>query len=128
MLIFIKLREDKYKKKKRKLDNSWTTETLCFDVLREFENFKPLCANMAAERLGPGVSEIFFLLAQGRARENISPRRECTDVPRNYREDFMGKEVNSREKKGCARDVGLCQVTLSVELALGWANFGLVGS
>lgn len=47
---------------------------------------------MAAERLGAGVSEIFCLLAQGRARENISPRRERVDVPRNYREDFVGKK------------------------------------
>lgn len=84
---------------------------------------------MAAERLGAGVSEIFCLLAQGRARENIPSRRECVDVPRNYREDFVGREVNSRVKrKGCSRDDDLCQITLSVELALGWAKLGLIGS
>lgn len=108
-------------KKREKLDSSWTTETLCFDVLGQSEQYLKLaCANMAAERLGAGVSEIFCLLAQGRARQNISPTRECVDVPRNYREDFVGREVNSREKrKGCSRDANLCQITVSVELASG---------
>lgn len=50
-------------------------------------------------------------------------------MPRNYREDFVGKEVDSREKrKGCTRDADLCQITLSVELASGWAKVELVGS
>lgn len=125
MLAFIKLCEDKYQKEKN-LDGSWTTETLCFDVLRQSEKyFKLARANTAAERLGADVSEIFYLLAQGRARENISSRRER--IPRNYKEDFVGKEMNSREKrKGCARDADLCQITLSVELALGWGK-GRVG-
>lgn len=75
---------------------------------------------MAAERLGADVSEIFCLLAQGRARENISQRRDCVDVPRNYGEDFVGKDMNSRKKrKGCAGDADLCQITLSIKLASG---------
>lgn len=84
---------------------------------------------MAAERLGADVSETFCLVAQGRAKENISTRKERVNVPRNCKEDFEGKEVNSREKRrGCARDADLCQVTLSVELASGWAKLGLVRS
>lgn len=117
-------------KKRKKLDSSWTTETLFFDVLGQSEKyFRLACANMAAERLGADVSEVFCLQAQGKARQNISPRRECVDVPRNYREDSVGREVNSREKrKGCSRDTDLCQITVSVELASGWAKLGLVGS
>lgn len=43
--------------------------------------------------------------------------------------DFVGKQVNSREKrKGCATDADLCQITLSAELASGWAKVELVGS
>lgn len=77
--MFIKLCEDKYQEeKKKKLDSSWTTETLSFDVLGQSEKyFKLACGNMAAEGLGAGVSEIFCFLLQGRIRQHISLRREC---------------------------------------------------
>lgn len=128
LLVFIKLCEGKYQKEKKK--SYQQLEHWDLVLLRQSEKyFKLACADVAAERLGADVSEIFRLLAQGRAKENVSPRKECVDVPRNCKEDFVGKEVNSREKRrGCARDADFCQVTLSVELASGWAKLGLVGS
>lgn len=80
---------------RKKLDSSWTTETLYFDVLGQSDKFfKRAYANTAAKRVSAGISEI-CLPAQGRARQNISTRRECVDVPKNNREDFVGRGVNS---------------------------------